>query len=681
MKKIRMSKTILLKICTIFILLSILPMVALAADPVRIQDGDSFPTLEDAIAAANVADFSTIEIMSDVIVTNNLTVTSDIIIIGADGAHTVTMSPKSIQVKNGGSLTLGDGTVTNPLTIKGSVRVTDGRIEVNDGITIIGSLDLNGSSARGSIRGGTFEGYTPLNMSNGSYLSEISGGVFKGAESSAHIAGQGTRIDFISGGTFIKTDPGIDRGNFYLESGPRIGEISGGTFDGNTRAAIMIMRGSWIDEISGGEFLAENAINLGAITVFSESSTQITGIGTISGGLFKGGPVSSGTASIGVWIYGNGARINTITNGTFIGERGLSTEPSTVVYEITGGKFEGVSSGTRGNYGIFNAGTIEYIGGEAEIIGRNAGIWNWPGSRIDEIGGGNISSTGAYTFGYAITNSGTISKISGGTFIGEYNAISSSGRLNEITDGVFYSKSSQTITLSYPLKLEPGLSAEKGAGRYRSGNGQIFNNEALVVYPDSYFMSVETEPVAGIDSVVFRFLTTDKYIIEYELDGGVNAPGNPESYIKADCPVDITDPTKNGYTFDGWTVEYENGTSAFPEFDYVILDGTTGNITLTAAWKERTPDPKEEGGKKHTHTEKEQTPPEEEQTPSEEELTPLEKGQTGQTPSEKEQTPQETEQKQNEGKAHMILVLSFVPFACATWVRRKKYETEVYSSD
>jgi len=656
-------------------------MVSLAAEPVRIQGGDSFFTLEDAIAAANVADFTIIEIIDDVTVAKNITVTSDITIVGADGAHTVTMSPRSFLVKEGGSLTLGDGTVTNPLRIKGSVRVTDGKIEVNDGIAIFGSLYLNGSSARGSISGGTFEGILPLDVSNGAYISEISGGVFKGAESSAQISGERTRIDLISGGTFIKTDPAISRGNFYLENKAQVGEISGGTFNGDKYAALMIMRGSWIDEISGGEFLAVNAIDRGAITAYAENGTP-TGIGTISGGLFKGGPVASGNASVGVWITGKGARINTITNGTFIGERGLSTEPDTEISEIIGGKFEGIPSGTRGTYGIFNAGKIGFIGGEVDAVGRNAGIWNYYGSRIDEIGGGNISSSGAYVFGYGITNAGTIDKISGGTFIGDYNAISCTGanpgRLNQITDGVFYSKYSQTITLSYALKLEPGLSAEKGAGRYRSGNGQIFNNETLVVYPGDYFMSVETEPVAGINGAVFRFLTTDKYVIKYELDSGVNAPKNPESYIKPNCPIYITNPTKDGYTFDGWTVEYANDTSVGPEFDFVIVDGTTGDITLTAAWKESVPDIKKDDDKNSSHVKKEQPPQEEEQPSQEKEQPPQEKEQPSQ---EKEQPSQEKEQIPNRNRPHMILILSFVPLACATWLHREKQEEETDSSN
>ena len=74
------------------------------------------------------------------------------------------------------------------------------------------------------------------------------------------------------------------------------------------------------------------------------------------------------------------------------------------------------------------------------------------------------------------------------------------------------------------------------------------------------------------------------YAITYVIDGGINDPNNPLSYKEGDTsPTFITDPTRPGYTFDGWLVE--NSTGIFgPMFNYVIDVGSTGDFTLTAMW-------------------------------------------------------------------------------------------------
>ncbi|MDR3084688.1 MAG: sortase B protein-sorting domain-containing protein, partial [Christensenellaceae bacterium] len=64
---------------------------------------------------------------------------------------------------------------------------------------------------------------------------------------------------------------------------------------------------------------------------------------------------------------------------------------------------------------------------------------------------------------------------------------------------------------------------------------------------------------------------------------------NPASYSNTDTfPIAIGDPTRNGYTFEGWTVDYADAgitDLTTPTASYTIPSGTTGNITLTANWK------------------------------------------------------------------------------------------------
>jgi len=65
-----------------------------------------------------------------------------------------------------------------------------------------------------------------------------------------------------------------------------------------------------------------------------------------------------------------------------------------------------------------------------------------------------------------------------------------------------------------------------------------------------------------------------EYNITYELDGGVNGAGNPSTYTIESDLITLTDPSKDGYTFEGWTP-----TDNIPA-------GSTGDKTFTATWSD-----------------------------------------------------------------------------------------------
>ena len=603
-------KKMMVVIITICMLSSMLQNMALATeeDSVTITVGieGDFATLEAAITETNNADSAIIKIISDVTVTSDIYVTSDITIVGAEGTHTVTME-KNIWVQNGGKLTLGDGDNANFLTFNGHIEVTNGVINVNDGVAIKRGLSLKGLSATGAISGGHIEGDTALTLGQGAKISEISGGVFTGRVDAVLLSDAGTKIDKISGGYFYERgDPERFHGHVvFVQNEAQIGEISGGYFDAEVNCALVVTRGAWIDTISGGVFVAQrvgvspyyNSVVHVEYDTEGGKFTGPTGIGIISGGHFSG-------AYFGILVISrnrpSGAQIDEITGGTFLGTyAGLQNDADCVITKISGGKF--ATTGTGTSYGIMNVGRIGTIGGNVEVVGRDVGIWNYYGSQITEISGGIIQSSGAYVFGTGISNAGTIDLISGGTIIGDYNAISNTGsnpgNLKVISGGVFWAKSySYTITLSQgnTLRLEPGLSANMGVGRYWSGQTSraIFNNEALVEYPHGYSMSIvsQTTPVEGITGVEFRYLTLPEsryeFHITYELGGGVNGVGNPDSYVVGALPCIIADPSWDGHTFEGWLVEFVNGPAIGPVFDYSIPIGSTGDVTLVAQWAE-----------------------------------------------------------------------------------------------
>ena len=69
------------------------------------------------------------------------------------------------------------------------------------------------------------------------------------------------------------------------------------------------------------------------------------------------------------------------------------------------------------------------------------------------------------------------------------------------------------------------------------------------------------------------------YTITYELNGGTNAPENPESYNVESETIILKAPVKPGYTFEGW---YKDG--EFTTKVTEITQGSTGDITLYAKW-------------------------------------------------------------------------------------------------
>ena len=574
---------------------------------VILQDtGDTFDMPSEAIMAAESAGLGayTIEIVADVTETEDIIISSHVTMIGAAGGHTLSMAaaspPLQFVVEGGGSLTLGDGSNANPLTITHAIQVSDGRIDVKDGVIINSkgnaALSLSGPNASGTISGGIFEATgssaTALDLNNGAILSEISGGTFTGRIDAVHLSGVGTRIELISGGNYYQTDPEVTLHGHavFVQNDAQIGEISGGHFEAIKNSALVVIRGAWVDNISGGTFVSHRvgtySNNDRNAVVWIESENTKTGIGTISGGHFSG-------AYFGLLLinrYTSGAQIDTIAGGVFEGSVALQCDVNCVIGEIIGGTM-------IGGQGMLNVGKIGEIGGNAEFRGSGSagyGIYNYAGGQITEISGGMITSDRDN----AIANAGTIDLISGGTIIGYQSAINNDGMnrgtLKTITNGVFWGKNNTAIRLAYTLTLEPKLEADIGFGRYWGKDGLIFNREDLVVYPfhtelDSfYYMSTETKPVTGITDIEFEYLTNGRAPATYTvtvIDSYAGDTSGAGTYEEEDT-VTLKAGSREGYSFSGWTVNA--GDAVLTN----LSDATTTflmpaeDVTVTANWTE-----------------------------------------------------------------------------------------------
>ena len=68
------------------------------------------------------------------------------------------------------------------------------------------------------------------------------------------------------------------------------------------------------------------------------------------------------------------------------------------------------------------------------------------------------------------------------------------------------------------------------------------------------------------------------YTLSYDLNGGIVSPDNPTSYTIESADIKLTQPTKLGYEFAGWSFDAEIS------LDVTIPNGSTGNGEYIATW-------------------------------------------------------------------------------------------------
>ena len=82
------------------------------------------------------------------------------------------------------------------------------------------------------------------------------------------------------------------------------------------------------------------------------------------------------------------------------------------------------------------------------------------------------------------------------------------------------------------------------------------------------------------DLVLYAQFSVKNYGITYELDGGINNESNPLSYsIESEFPVNLSNPTKEGYKFLGWYTD-ANLTTSIEK-----IDSFMGSVVVFARWE------------------------------------------------------------------------------------------------
>lgn len=139
-------------------------------------------------------------------------------------------------------------------------------------------------------------------------------------------------------------------------------------------------------------------------------------------------------------------------------------------------------------------------------------------------------------------------------------------------------------TINY--ELNGGTNAESNPDSYYEGKTEVILADAEKKgctfegwYSDADFTTrVTSIPITQTGSLtLYAKFTANNYNIFYELDGGSNGEGNPDSYTYGRGVASFANAEKKGYTFKGWYVDAEFTTQI------TSIDATQiGDVTLHA---------------------------------------------------------------------------------------------------
>jgi len=113
-------------------------------------------------------------------------------------------------------------------------------------------------------------------------------------------------------------------------------------------------------------------------------------------------------------------------------------------------------------------------------------------------------------------------------------------------------------------------------------NGEAVTNPILNA-DGSYTYEIGDDGITE-DTTITVTTTLNGYTITYDLDGGTVVPENPTAYDVTSPAITLKNPTKEGYTFAGWTGTGLSGAT----MNVTIPAGSIGDRQYTATWTENT---------------------------------------------------------------------------------------------
>ena len=331
-----------------------------------------------------------------------------------------------------------------------------------------------------------------------------------------------------------------------------------------------------------------------------------------SGFIMEGGTISGCEANAGGGLYADNS-IVTINNGTISGcsagaGGGLYADNSTVT--IKDGTISGckaVNGYGGGLYAKNSTVTIEggtISGCTTSDAGMGGGLYAY--SSTITISGGTIENNEATYGGGVALNNSTINPITNWKVIGNEAYKTKSGN-GGIGGGIYLDSVSMNVSAGSnriynntadrhgaDICLEKGASitlpdaANMGA-TYRDSGIKIDNwyNDKPPYTPSESGQPVKVdgeEPLKGALSLVASYKAIP---VRIEIDANGGEGGSGSQTVHEGTTVTLEAPTKEGHLFTGWE-DKEKGKSYPADADGKVHITVTGNMTLTAVWKDRT---------------------------------------------------------------------------------------------
>ena len=79
----------------------------------------------------------------------------------------------------------------------------------------------------------------------------------------------------------------------------------------------------------------------------------------------------------------------------------------------------------------------------------------------------------------------------------------------------------------------------------------------VITFSTTKYVNSETQITLESNHTLFAQWTENVYTVTYNLDGGTNAAGNPETFKRSNLPITLLDATKDGEYFAGWYLDSE----------------------------------------------------------------------------------------------------------------------------
>ena len=298
--------------------------------------------------------------------------------------------------------------------------------------------------------------------------------------------------------------------------------------------------------------------------------------------IMEGGTISECEANAGGGLYATNSSKITIKKGTISGCKAVN--------------------GYGGGLYAANNSTVTIEGGTisecctTSDIGMGGGLYAY--SSTITISGGTIEKNGAIYGGGVALNNSTINPITNWTVIGNIAYQTKSGSGNGGIGGGIYLDSVSMVVSDGSNRIYNNQAERHGADIFLDGSnssiklpiaanmGATFGDSGIKIdnwYNDNTGKAVTSLQLKGKQSLVASY-EASPVRIEIKANGGVGGSGSQT--VHKGTTITLEAPTKEGYLFKGW--EDENKKIYPAGEDGKVKITVTGDMTLTAVWKDRT---------------------------------------------------------------------------------------------